>query len=470
MNFYLISVKGALDGTDSYKPPAYEAPAPASYKEPSYDPPSYSPPSYDPPSYSPPSYDPPSYSPPSYDPPSTTYKTEDFDIKTPKYAIPSYEPPSLTYDRAPSYVPSAPNYSQESYKFPSSSFNNYKVPESPATYAPQRYQRPTYPPTTTTTTAKTTTYSPPAYNQDSYGYSPYEPVSSEPEIDSYGYSPYKPESKAPPPAPEYPQSEFNYNSFFNQDSLSDTFGNPGYGEEPSYRQPIQALPQEPDYAPVTTSTTTTTPRSTTRYTRRTTTTTTTTTSTTTTTVKTQLPTQEYTPGPVYYKPLPPVNEAGNNAGKMQVYNPYDTIYYTPAPPAGPSRAKEAVPSQNLQLTPSFDSGSSFDSGDYPSDPGMLNTPSIYDDEEEVIEQLTRDYPEDPVELLGDVGQSLMNMNEQDPTQRSYLDMFYDDSEYADEDSQSSDNAGFFSSPNFRSGLMSPDIWDMFNSDWGQKVQ
>ena len=60
-----------------------------------------------------------------------------------------------------------------------------------------------------------------------------------------------------------------------------------------------------------------------------------------------------------------------------------------------------------------------------------------------------------------------NLTPEDPTQRSYLDAFYDD-EY--DDSDNTDNSGFFSEPNFKHGVMTPDIWDMFKSDWGQKVQ
>ena len=48
-----------------------------------------------------------------------------------------------------------------------------------------------------------------------------------------------------------------------------------------------------------------------------------------------------------------------------------------------------------------------------------------------------------------------------------LDVFYDD-EY--DQSDNTDNSGFFSEPSFKHGIMTPDIWDMFKSDWGQKVQ
>ena len=40
----------------------------------------------------------------------------------------------------------------------------------------------------------------------------------------------------------------------------------------------------------------------------------------------------------------------------------------------------------------------------------------------------------------------------------------------DYESSDMDNSGFFSEPNFKHGIMTPDIWDMFKSDWGQKVQ
>jgi hypothetical protein len=42
---------------------------------------------------------------------------------------------------------------------------------------------------------------------------------------------------------------------------------------------------------------------------------------------------EYTPGPVYYKPLPPVSDS---PPQNTIYNPYDTMYY--------QQSKEAVPS------------------------------------------------------------------------------------------------------------------------------
>lgn len=70
-------------------------------------------------------------------------------------------------------------------------------------------------------------------------------------------------------------------------------------------------------------------------------------------------------------------------------------------------------------------------------------------------------------ILGTWSPNKANLTPEDPTQRSYLDAFYDD-EY--DDSDNTDNSGFFSEPNFKHGVMTPDIWDMFKSDWGQKVQ
>ena len=140
--------------------------------------------------------------------------------------------------------------------------------------------------------------------------------------------------------------------------------------------------------------------------------------------------------------------------------------------------------------------------EYPNQPPIYDAPSIYDtddygDEQNMLAELMRDYPEDipdePLDMdLNDlqdminvmdimeeekdtpvisppapVAPAMANLTPEDPTQRSYLDAFYDD-EY--DASDNTDNSGFFSEPNFKHGIMTPDIWDMFKSDWGQKVQ
>ena len=71
---------------------------------------------------------------------------------------------------------------------------------------------------------------------------------------------------------------------------------------------------------------------------------------------------EYTPGPVYYKPLPPVSDS---PPQNTIYNPYDTMYY--------QQSKEAVPSDH----DSYELGS-IPLQEYPNQPPIYDAPSIYD--------------------------------------------------------------------------------------------
>ena len=59
--------------------------------------------------------------------------------------------------------------------------------------------------------------------------------------------------------------------------------------------------------------------------------------------------------------------------------------------------------------------------------------------------------------------------EEDPTSKSFT--MFDSADYDYEEPESNGGSnGFFQSPNFKSGIMTPDFWEMFDSSWGQKVQ
>ena len=89
---------------------------------------------------------------------------------------------------------------------------------------------------------------------------------------------------------------------------------------------------------------------------------------------------------------------------------------------------------------------------------IYDTPSIYDDDESM--EMMKD-----LDSFDAVPKEMMPDMENDPTQRTYT---VGDYEYDDE---SSDSNGFFSNiPDFKSGIMTPDFWEMFDSNWGQKVQ
>ena len=77
-------------------------------------------------------------------------------------------------------------------------------------------------------------------------------------------------------------------------------------------------------------------------------------------------------------------------------------------------------------------------------------------------------PPAPVDLAAPIGESPV-VNEMAPVQPDPTARIYFDEDY-DYESSDMDNSGFFSEPNFKHGIMTPDIWDMFKSDWGQKVQ
>lgn len=152
---------------------------------------------------------------------------------------------------------------------------------------------------------------------------------------------------------------------------------------------------------------------------------------------------------------------------MTIYNPYDTpLYYKPAP-----QAKEAVPSSHQQQQQSLTN--------FPTEPDLSHTPSIYDDDE-MLDNLSKEYPDyGGIPLMDDYpmeeepkaieeAQQPLTLEETDPTQRSYF--FDDDIDYDEDDGASVEANGFYANPNFRSGILTPDIWDMFSSDWGQKVQ
>merc|ERR1712150_33235 len=137
---------------------------------------------------------------------------------------------------------------------------------------------------------------------------------------------------------------------------------------------------------------------------------------------------------------------------------------------------------------------------------MGDHPSIYDDEDELLEDmmdmaLGLDALDDEplmdtsterrfyVSRKRNTNKKNNNHNDSNKKQQNKNNFFSDYLNFdddADEDTgnvdlteagksskSSSNSEGFFSTPNnFKSGsdFMSPDFWDMFESEWGQKVQ
>ena len=332
---------------------------------------------------------------------------------------------------------------------------------------------------------RSSSFSPPQKERDTYG-SPVAPVYEEPR--SLKSSPSPPRlsyRKTTTSAPAYnlPSTEkedqapydFNFPSFgsyFDVEALEESFGTSYGGSNPSqppsttnkyreqtttnnYREPIRPVNSEqPTFPTFATPTTTATPRyrSTTpapTYAKP-------------STPKIEV---EFTPGPIYYKPLPTENtyEAPEikytEIEEEEEEGPY--TFFKPAPASPIPQVKEdPLPS-------------------YPKEPPTSqvfydNAPSIYDDIEE--EDLGDDYgfssPGFSAPSFSANGFSAPGSQQQQqqlPKRKSFKDFTSYDEESADEGELST---GFYSSPSFKSGLMTPDVWEMQfeNSDWGQKVQ
>jgi hypothetical protein len=446
--FLLFAVKDSLDGNDSYKPPSYTAPAPApSYSRPSA--PSYSKPAAPTysapapaPSYSKPAAPAPSYSKPAapaYEQPKQTYKPK------PTYKRPTYKPKP-----APSYSAPAPSYSAPaapSYSAPAPSYMKQEPKYEPAPKAPS--------------------YAP-APKSPSY------PPAPAPKAPSYAPAPKAP-SYAPAPQPSYEESDEveeeeeeeaykfpAFESYFDVAALEETFRPSAGGYRESFREPIKDMSEssynspaskeeeEPTYspapaAPAAPSTysppaaeTTTPPAPASTYRSRQT---------------TENP-SEYTPGPIYYKSVPNQAEAAepvysqpemDDEPEEMERDTYDTFYrpYRPEPKQQQQQQPELPVSEPVNTV-------------YQSQI-LYNTPSIYDDEEEYEEEAVEDYESGGYDTYGFPVAPVEPVEPAKPKRK------------ADSNHGGFDNGGFFSSPSFKSGIMTPDIWEMFNSEWGQKV-
>ena len=111
----------------------------------------------------------------------------------------------------------------------------------------------------------------------------------------------------------------------------------------------------------------------------------------------------------------------------------------------------------------------------------MDHPSIYDDEEEYVDDTMNDAEKESSTerryFLGGGRNNFFNdYSSSFGRENNYSSSYGSEDKYilgdeTDNDKGNEDFTGFFSSPNFgKSGIMTPDIWDMFNSEWGQKVQ